>query len=204
MPPRERPAVVIYGHLDHCTVDPIEIRLRTDTTIHIEKLILAQLFGQLFGAKLATHVVASGQDGKAKDWQKYERAAKEGNCKGKQSMTQAKCIPVDDKQKCIGAPCTCLLPFRDQPFRDQSFLQRQPASNGSKPPSTVGSSSDGQAAGRAAAATHGKRATSSDDVARKFGVSFRDSGRARATPSPRPPVALRGGEFGASFWAGNW
>ena len=65
MPPRERPAVVIYGHLDHCTVDPIEIRLRTDTTIHIEKLILAQLFGQLFGAKLATHVVASVESGVA-------------------------------------------------------------------------------------------------------------------------------------------
>lgn len=39
--------------------------LKVYTTIHIEKLILAQLFGQLFGAKLATHVVASVESGVA-------------------------------------------------------------------------------------------------------------------------------------------
>ena len=101
-------------------------------------------------------------------------------------------------------PCTCLLPFRDLPFRDQSFLQRQPTSNGSvyvsKPPSAAaatGKQLDGQQQRRTAS----KR---SDDVARKFGVISRLRAR-KGNPEPEAAGRIEGGvegELGASLGAG--
>ena len=134
---------------------------------------------------------------------KYERAAKEGNCKGKQSMTQAKCIPVDDKQKCIGAhaPVCChSVTCHSVTSLSSKDSQRRTAASTS-------------ASHRRQQQRRASSLTGSSSGARQASVlmtwqgsleSFRDSGRARATPSPRPPVASRGGgRVGGEFGGGN-